>query len=725
MLRDITNISFTFPSHDDSCCPTDKQQSNHRADYEQLDLNDAIMGEGMGDDEPLFTFDEEEGSPSRDFPRPSPGGMPAQDLVANSRKRGSSGVDHPSSAKRSQHIPHPYHRYHPQEGSSGNVTSSSTLRSGSSPAYHNFYGHTYSSSTYQGESRPPSRGTPQQGGYYPGYSPYYRYYQERSQWDSRSFPPSASGTPKITYPPYESDDEDNPPSPPSSPGARASSTTATASTPEKVTEKMVTKSPFRSPPRNSSWIGSESKSNKAFRPSPFFQASPGIIGNYGSFEMGTPSGTLANVGFSPLVASFELDEDASIPFPLGEALGVGAGNLMGISRSPSHGNSEGTPSPTAIGRDRRRQRSPLSRYMNELSPINPPIAMDGTTRPTLHHDYHQQISSARRYYHPEVHNEGFAAANSASARKHPKAGAVTMSGVRNEPPSSRLDPGAEPKQLWPPSSDSSSKDRSLSKSGAPGPVRLEIGGTGSLTTRKTLEGINSMMQPRPTTHNKSSAERGSVVSGYSSTPGRPQPPPQHHHRSSHHSYSMGEMGTPSKAYSHMRSDHRSGRHHHSYPPPVGSGMKSMYPLKVDHHYSGGGPPKSMYMGHPPPREGNPMSQQHNGIPPSIGKENSKKKATPKRSPCNCKKSRCLKLYCECFAAERFCQGCNCSDCGNTPESGEVRDKAIKDTRAKNSKAFQNRFIVKNSQGTDAAQKVHNMGCKCKKSECLKKYCEVC
>lgn len=47
-----------------------------------------------------------------------------------------------------------------------------------------------------------------------------------------------------------------------------------------------------------------------------------------------------------------------------------------------------------------------------------------------------------------------------------------------------------------------------------------------------------------------------------------------------------------------------------------------------------------------------------------GKENA---GTPgqKRSPCNCKKSRCLKLYCECFAAELFCDGCNCTDCQNT------------------------------------------------------------
>lgn len=37
-------------------------------------------------------------------------------------------------------------------------------------------------------------------------------------------------------------------------------------------------------------------------------------------------------------------------------------------------------------------------------------------------------------------------------------------------------------------------------------------------------------------------------------------------------------------------------------------------------------------------------------------------------PCNCKKSRCLKLYCECFAADSYCHGCHCQSCMNTPVS---------------------------------------------------------
>lgn len=33
--------------------------------------------------------------------------------------------------------------------------------------------------------------------------------------------------------------------------------------------------------------------------------------------------------------------------------------------------------------------------------------------------------------------------------------------------------------------------------------------------------------------------------------------------------------------------------------------------------------------------------------------------------CNCRKSKCLKMYCECFHLQIFCsQNCNCIDCGN-------------------------------------------------------------
>jgi len=48
-----------------------------------------------------------------------------------------------------------------------------------------------------------------------------------------------------------------------------------------------------------------------------------------------------------------------------------------------------------------------------------------------------------------------------------------------------------------------------------------------------------------------------------------------------------------------------------------------------------------------------------------------------RKPCNCTKSQCLKLYCECFANGEFCNNCNCNNCANNLEHEEARQRAIK------------------------------------------------
>jgi hypothetical protein len=33
--------------------------------------------------------------------------------------------------------------------------------------------------------------------------------------------------------------------------------------------------------------------------------------------------------------------------------------------------------------------------------------------------------------------------------------------------------------------------------------------------------------------------------------------------------------------------------------------------------------------------------------------------------CNCKRSKCLKLYCDCFRFSKYCFGCRCHDCSNS------------------------------------------------------------
>ncbi|KAF8566900.1 hypothetical protein P879_07259 [Paragonimus westermani] len=62
-------------------------------------------------------------------------------------------------------------------------------------------------------------------------------------------------------------------------------------------------------------------------------------------------------------------------------------------------------------------------------------------------------------------------------------------------------------------------------------------------------------------------------------------------------------------------------------------------------------------------------------------------ATTYKKPCNCTKSHCLKLYCECFARGIACENCNCSNCMNNVIHDEARRKAIKLTLERNPLAF--------------------------------------
>lgn len=84
--------------------------------------------------------------------------------------------------------------------------------------------------------------------------------------------------------------------------------------------------------------------------------------------------------------------------------------------------------------------------------------------------------------------------------------------------------------------------------------------------------------------------------------------------------------------------------------------------------------------------------------------------------CNCSRSQCLKMYCECFAAKRYCTGCRCDHCCNVPEFESRRQDAISIVLEKNPMAFQPKVA-----GDE--QPRHQVGCNCKKSGCVKKYCE--
>ncbi|KAI3469608.1 hypothetical protein Pfo_026271 [Paulownia fortunei] len=100
--------------------------------------------------------------------------------------------------------------------------------------------------------------------------------------------------------------------------------------------------------------------------------------------------------------------------------------------------------------------------------------------------------------------------------------------------------------------------------------------------------------------------------------------------------------------------------------------------------------------------------------------------------CNCKKSKCLKLYCECFAAGVYCvEPCACIDCFNKPVHEDTVLATRKQIESRNPLAFAPKVIRGSdslSETGDDSSKTpasarHKRGCNCKKSGCLKKYCE--
>ena len=81
--------------------------------------------------------------------------------------------------------------------------------------------------------------------------------------------------------------------------------------------------------------------------------------------------------------------------------------------------------------------------------------------------------------------------------------------------------------------------------------------------------------------------------------------------------------------------------------------------------------------------------------------------------CNCKNSFCLKRYCECFTRMKYCNSlCQCKNCFNTNLHEKERNEAIKNYISKSPISFKKINIDMN-----------NLSCFCKKSNCLKKYCE--
>lgn len=89
--------------------------------------------------------------------------------------------------------------------------------------------------------------------------------------------------------------------------------------------------------------------------------------------------------------------------------------------------------------------------------------------------------------------------------------------------------------------------------------------------------------------------------------------------------------------------------------------------------------------------------------------------------CSCPRSRCIKLYCECFQSGKKCtSSCRCKKCKNTDaESGPDGDrtKAINKILSRNPQAFD-----KDKPQLDRGKNI-GIVCRCVKSQCLKLYCD--
>ena len=82
--------------------------------------------------------------------------------------------------------------------------------------------------------------------------------------------------------------------------------------------------------------------------------------------------------------------------------------------------------------------------------------------------------------------------------------------------------------------------------------------------------------------------------------------------------------------------------------------------------------------------------------------------------CQCSRTKCLKMYCECFANGKVCgEDCGCTDCSNLDQNEQARHEARMEIIKRNPRAFEKKLIATR----------HSKGCTCKKSGCSKNYCE--
>ena len=141
-----------------------------------------------------------------------------------------------------------------------------------------------------------------------------------------------------------------------------------------------------------------------------------------------------------------------------------------------------------------------------------------------------------------------------------------------------------------------------------------------------------------------------------------------------------------------------------------------------------------------------FAQTHHEMPmPFVLKSSPQQEIFPEYHPmtamhvgpkCSCSKSKCLKLYCECFAKGVHCgPECSCSCCKNMEEFTDQIEQSKFDILKRDPSAFQSKLTNRQLMQQEEQENLdifdydqsmhlkHRKGCTCKKSGCVKGYCE--